>query len=74
MASPPARSGDFPDPTEAPPLPAPDVLPNAPPDLFLWSILLIKPGDPSSKCFPRRRRETSPALLRNPHSTRHWRE
>jgi hypothetical protein len=66
FAAPLSRNADSPDPTKAPPFPAPDVLPKAPPDFLRWSIRLIKPGNPSSKCFPSRRRETSHALLRNP--------
>jgi PEP-CTERM motif-containing protein len=33
------------DATEHPPLPAPNVLPNAPQDFFLWRTLLIKPSN-----------------------------
>ena len=56
----------LPGPTKAPPLPAPDVLRKAPPDFLRRRILLIKPDNAPSKCFPSRRRDASHTLLRNP--------
>jgi hypothetical protein len=52
--------------TEHPPQPAPNVLPNAPPDFLPGRILLIKPGHPFLKSLYRRRRNSGHASLGNP--------